>query len=263
MRKLSRREFIVAAGAGLATCLRGQAPGEADDIGRPNDDMVLIPAGVFLMGTREDDASKLARAAGYHVSWLSGEVPQHEVELPGFLIDKYSVTNARFAEFCRAAGHPPRSHWNGPTPPKDILDHPVTHVNRADAEAYARWAGMRLPTEAEWEKAARGSDGRTFPWGEEFRADACHWNREHTAAGPGTAPVTAHPGGASPYGVMDMVGNVAEFCADGPARSIAYIKGGCWLTEQTINLRPAARTMSGAANNALIFYGFRCAKDAP
>lgn len=259
MKKLSRRQFITAFGAGILVYTQSRAWGEMD---QTDDGMILIPAGKFPMGTRQAEAEQLARKYGYHPSWLSGEVPQREVELAAFQIDKYPVTNRQFAEFCQATGHPSRPHWNGPVPPEGLMDHPVAHVNRADAEAYARWAGKRLPTEAEWEKAARRADGRRFPWGDRFNPDACQWNRDHTAAGPGTAPVTAHPAGASPYGVMDMVGNVAEYCADGPARGVAYIKGGCWLTGEIVNLRPAARNMSGFANNASMLYGFRCAREA-
>lgn len=244
--------------------------------------MVLIPAGVFLMGTSLAETEALASQHGYHPSWLSGEPPQREVDLPDFAIDRYPVTNQQYAEFCQATSHPAPAHWGGSAPPVSILDHPVIYVSRPDAAAYAAWAGKRLPTEAEWEKAARGADGRTFPWGNVFDPDACNWNRNDTGEGPPTpsglevldndwnvalagenlrtTPVTAYPSGASPYGVMDMIGNAAEWCADPPG-AVAYIKGGSWLTAKIVNLRAAHRLMSGFDTNISPFNGFRCAKD--
>jgi formylglycine-generating enzyme required for sulfatase activity len=243
--------------------------------------MVLIPGGPFIMGTTREDAEALAREHGYHPSWLGGEVPQRSVEVAAFLIDKLPVTNERYALFVEAMGHRPPVHWGGKEPPRDLRGHPVVLVEKADAEAYARWAGKRLPTEAEWEKAARGPDGRRFPWGGEFDPEACHFDRgglvgrglsslpQHLAESLretsfwlplGTAPATAHPKGASPYGVLDLVGNAAEWCADSPGPGSAFIKGGCWLSASPINLRPAGRNMSGFANNRLAFVGFRCAK---
>jgi formylglycine-generating enzyme required for sulfatase activity len=223
--------------------------------------MILIPAGRAVVGTSPEQAERIARAHGYHPSWLSGETPARVVELPAFALDRFPVTNRQYAEFCRATGHPSRAHWGGPEPPAAILDHPVVCVNLADAASYARWAGKRLPTEAEWQKAARGEDGLPFPWGEMFIAEACCWDRGGLPGGPHTDPVDAHPGGASPYGVMDMVGNAAEWCADGPGPGSAYLKGGCWLTADPVNLRPAALNLSGFANNALLYTGFRCARD--
>ena len=258
----SRRTWIrtTAEGAAGCLCLASTSSGAAEAV--PPDRMVIIPAGPFLMGTTQEDAQRLAREYGYDVSWLGGETPQRRLELPGFAIDTYPVTNRQFARYCEATdARPPRMLWRGKTPPDRLLDHPVIFVDHATARAYAKWAGKRLPTEAEWEKAARGPDGRLFPWGSRFEPDACQWNRDRTDRGPGTARVDAHPGGASVYGVMDMVGNVAEWCQDGPGPSSRAIKGGCWLTEVIINLRPACRTMSGFPNNRSAFYGFRCAKD--
>lgn len=143
------------------------------------------------------------------------------------------------------------------------LDHPARYVTRADANAFARWAGKRLPTAAEWEKAARGEDGRLYPWGDQFVAEACQHDRGGGRPPGGPVSVKAHPRGASPYGVLDLIGNVAEYCADGPDSDTAYIKGGCWLTSASLNLRCASVGMSGAENNALDYLGFRCAKDDP
>ncbi|MEW6352776.1 MAG: formylglycine-generating enzyme family protein [Pseudomonadota bacterium] len=158
---------------------------------------VVIPAGAFLMGTDSVQSNDENR-------------PQHRVELPAYRIDKYPVTNAQYARFVAATGHRPPSYWeNGKIPAGQEL-HPVTLVSWYDAKAYAEWAGKRLPSEAEWEKAARGTDGRRWPWG-----DAMDPRRLNTYYNVGaTTPVTAYPKGASPYGVMDMAGNVSEWTAD-------------------------------------------------
>jgi formylglycine-generating enzyme required for sulfatase activity len=260
MESISRRDWMKVLGVGIAAstiCPAWAQPNATTGA----DDMVVIPGGPFLMGTTETQARQLAKRYGYDPSWFSGEVPQRKIELPDFAIDRYPVTNRQYAAFCKATGHAPRPHWNGPEPPEALLYHPVVHVNKADAEAYVKWADKRLPTEAEWEKAARGADGRLFPWGNEFHAEACQCDQRGSAQVPCTAPVTAHPSGSSPYGVMDLVGNAAEWCADGPGNGSAFIKGGCWMTQCPMNLRPASRTMSGFDNNATPFYGFRCAKD--
>jgi len=259
LRDMTRREWITATGVGALGLALGAARAEVQPVAPEG--MILIPGGMFLTGTSVEQVEELARKYGYHPSWFSGETPQAHVNLQAFVIDKYPVTNAQFAEFCAATGHARRPYWNGPEPPPRLAEHPVAMVNQADCTAYAQWAGKRLPTEEEWEKAARGTDGRMFPWGEEFDPEACQWNRARAPVTFATAPATAHPSGASPYGVMDMVGNVAEYCADGPGPGAAFIKGGSWMNEEIVNLRPAARNMSGFANNAATFYGFRCAKD--
>ena len=255
---LTRREWLFAAsltGVGLAALpLLAAQPTDEEE-------MVLIAAGKFLMGTSAEDAQRLARKYHCHVSWLGGESPQRTITLPAFRVDKYPVTNRRYAAFVAATGYRSPHHWLEGKPPGDVLDHPVVRVNRADALAYAKWAGKRLPTAAEWEKAARGTDGRFFPWGNRFNPRVCQHDRGGVIPPNGTAPVTAHPRGASPYGVTDMAGNVAEWCADGPGSGSAYVKGGCWLSASPLTLRCAALGMSGFDNNQLDYIGFRCAQD--
>ena len=156
------------------------------------------------------------------------ERPGRTVDLLPFLIDLEPVTNARFARFVEAAGYRTPALWSPPgwswraqngfdrplsftTPGFDAPEQPVAGVSWFEADAYARWAGKLLPTEAQWEKAARGPDGRRFPWGEELpHAGLCNFN---SAVGK-TTPPGAYPKGASPYGVVDMAGNVNNWCRD-------------------------------------------------
>ena len=155
---------------------------------------VLIPAGKFAMGTDLKNADAPSR-------------PQHMVDLKAYRIDKYLVTNAQYAKFIAATGHRPPSDWKNGKPQLGTLLLPVTMVNWYDAAAYAKWAGKRLPTEAEWEKAARGTDGRRWPWGNDMDP-----SRLNTYYNVGSASiVTTYDKGVSPYGVYDMAGNVDEW----------------------------------------------------
>jgi formylglycine-generating enzyme required for sulfatase activity len=196
--------------------------------------LVFVPAGEFTMGS--DDGN-------------SDEQPAHTVYLDAFAIDRTEVTNAQYARCVQAgACRPPGSsssytRANYFADPR-YADHPVIYVSWDDARAYCAWAGRRLPTEAEWEKAARGTDGRTYPWGDEWDASKANTSE----AGPGdTTPVGAYPQGASPYGALDMAGNVWEWVADwygedyyrespgenplGPASGTnRVVRGGSWAT---------------------------------
>ncbi|MEQ1743021.1 MAG: formylglycine-generating enzyme family protein, partial [Candidatus Nitrotoga sp.] len=136
--------------------------------------------------------------------------PQHTVKIPAFWVDKYPVTNAQYAKFVVATSHRPPLNWkNGKIPSGEAL-RPVTMVSWYDAAAYAKWAGKRLPSEAEWEKSGRGTDGRRWPWGNKMEPE-----RLNTYYNVGsTTNVNAYPNGVSPYGVMDMAGNVNEWTAD-------------------------------------------------
>lgn len=172
----------------------------------PTIDWVTIPAGAFVMG------STPSRRRG---AVLPSEVPQHQVAVAAFQMAQTPVTNAEYAAFVQATGHPPPSHWGSDAMPPGLAQHPVTHVDWHDAQAFCRWAGVRLPTEAEWEKAARGpapntDEARIFPWGNQ-RPDATRLNYRRTGKGMTTTPVTHYPRGASVYGILDMVGNVWEW----------------------------------------------------
>jgi formylglycine-generating enzyme required for sulfatase activity len=195
---------------------------------------IIIPAGPFLMG----------------------EKPQ-TVKLPEFRIAKYSVTNMEYFRFVEATGHRRPDHWlrDGSYPPK-LARHPVVFVSWEDAVAYTSWAGARLPAEAEWEKAARGIDGRIYPWGNEFMVENCNTSESGT---DGTRLVDAHPGGASVYGVMDMAGNVWEWTATNYENDEQWrvLKGGAWDYKGIKDTRCAFRVYfrPDFRNGAV---GFRC-----
>ncbi len=161
---------------------------------------------------------------------LDAELPQHTVYLPDFSISRVPVTNEQYKEFVDATGHqsistagiwlqndgtvaePRRAtpkHWKDARIPVGMEKHPVVHINWHDAQAFCRWAGVRLPTEAEWEKACRGTDGWLYPWGNE-PPTAVLCNFANGNAG-GIMPVGCRPKGASPYGVLDMAGNIWEW----------------------------------------------------
>ena len=136
------------------------------------------------------------------------EAPQHRVSCSAFRIGRTPVTNAEYQVFVDATAHQAPSHWPGATVPAGRELHPVTYVSFADALAFCRWAGGRLPSEAEWERAARGDDGRTWPWGDEPP------DGDRAVFGAtSTAPAGLHPSGASPFGALDLAGNAWEWTA--------------------------------------------------
>ena len=156
---------------------------------------VTVPAGEFLMGSSDSNDEK----------------PIHQVYLSAYQIARHPVTNAQYEVFVKATSHEVPSHWEGGKIPTGKENHPVVNVTWKDAQSFCAWAGGRLPTEAEWEKAARSTDGRKYPWGNEPPTmELCNFNNN---VGD-TTPVGQYPKGASPYGVMDMAGNVWEWVND-------------------------------------------------
>jgi eukaryotic-like serine/threonine-protein kinase len=241
----------------------------------PKDGMVqvYVPAGEFLMGSADSDADA-----------LSSEKPQHKVYLDAYWIDQTEVTNAMVAKCIKEGGgcvlpyfsnsKTRASYYSDP----QYANYPVIFLNWGAAQSYCTWAGRRLPTEAEWEKAARGTDGRKYPWGNDW--DAAKLNSSEK--GPGdTSAVGSYPAGASPYGALDMAGNVWEWVADWYLMSENYyttspsrnptgppsggdggdnrvIRGGSWH-DTPVGARTAGRNYIGSTyvvNNI----GFRCSR---
>jgi formylglycine-generating enzyme required for sulfatase activity len=164
--------------------------------------MVSVPAGEFWMGDE-----------------------RQRTHVDAFQIGKYAVTNAQYKRFVDATGHPPPAHWSDRDVPPGKELHPVVFVSWFDAEAYANWAGKRLPSEQEWEKAARGTDGRNYPWGE---WEEGHCNTREARFGD-TTPVGSHsPQGDSPYGCAGMAGNVWEWTAPRLLTVNPAVRGGSW-----------------------------------
>jgi iron(II)-dependent oxidoreductase len=224
---------------------------------RPQDDgeMVRVPAGEFTMGSNDNGEEK----------------PPHRVYLDGFHIDKYEVTNGLYRLFMAATSRAAPSYWNDEK--WNGAGQPVVGVSWHDADAYCKWAGKRLPTEAEWEKAARGTDGRKYPWGEQW--DASRANSDESKLGE-TVPVGSYLGGLSPYGAHDMAGNVWEWVADwydanyykqspernpqGPGSGrYRVLRGGSWYYDGAVNLRSASRYRITPVIR-YDFVGFRCAR---
>lgn len=156
--------------------------------------MLLIPAGPFQMGSRESESER----------------PQTTINLPAYYIGKEPVTNAQFRQFVHQTHYDAAGDWEAYSD-KWGPQAPVVNVSWADANAYCQWAGVRLPTEAEWEKAARGTDGRKYPWGNNWDSSRCRSSVGAPAAGPG--PEGAFPSGISPFGCLDMVGSVWQWCS--------------------------------------------------
>jgi serine/threonine-protein kinase len=243
---------------------------ESDAAQKIPKNMILIPAGRFIMGTDSE---------------FDNERPMREVYLDAFYIDKYEVTNAEYKKFVDATGHRVPSsnaleagpfNWHRGTYPPGKEDHPVVLVNWNDARAYARWAGKRLPTAAEWEKAARGTDGRVWPWGNRWEIDRCNIGESFLNS---TQPVYAFENGKSPYGCFNMAGNVMEWVADwysetyyrsspnrnppGPVDGTArVVRGGAWDSNISLYARTAYRNFM-PPNERNVSVGFRCAKDVP
>jgi formylglycine-generating enzyme required for sulfatase activity len=243
---------------------------------------VYIPAGTFRMG-------------GMDVRRAPNEIPEHDVTLDAFWMDQLEVTNAMYG-LCVSAGvcSLPQNLKSQRRPEyftdSEFKDYPVIYVTWGQAKAYCEWAGRRLPTEAEWERAGRGDDFRTFPWGED-KADGLLANFNMLVGD--TSRVGTYPAGASPFGVLDMAGNVAEWVNDfysfdysaalanpvnptGPATSSSFnrvVRGGS-LGDAEINIRVSKRSSVRGSNlsapqdstayvgDSSPRIGFRCAEDA-
>jgi len=229
----------------------------------PDPPMVSIPEGDFLMGANGADA-------------LEDEKPQHRVWLDRYAIDRHEVTTGQYAAFLVQEKVSPPWQW-GAVDPAQHHDRPIIGVSWFDAEAYCRWRGARLPTEAEWEKAARGSDARLFPWGNQPPTDgvANFGLGARFSYSQVLAPVQGYQSGRSPYGLHQMAGNVGEWVADwyganyyetsalknpaGPEGGLfRVVRGGSWSDLPKYLLTYGRSKLPPETRNS--YTGFRCAR---
>jgi formylglycine-generating enzyme required for sulfatase activity len=273
-----------------------QAPTAARDARAPltlaaDDRMVAIPAGRFITGSTPEERSAAyddyQRSAGNDTArteqWFEREAERHVLELAAYRIDLMPVTQAQFAEYVFAERAPApgideagwraegfaqdfasqvaRYVWKDGKPPDGREDHPVVLVSWSDADRYCAWRGAlrgekrRLPTADEYEKAARGDGGLAYPWGNVLEPDKLN----SAIAGPkDTTPVGNYPGGASPFGVLDMVGNVREWTAT-PDGDQMVVKGSSWADFGGVGRGATVDKQPKSVRHVVI--GFRCAAD--
>lgn len=236
--------------------------------GRDGTVLLLVPGGPFIKGSDGGDED---------------ERPSHTVVIPDFYIGRCEVTNAQFGRFVTESRYTPQGFWEDYAGAGKERN-PVVGITYQDALAYCRWAQVRLPTESEWEKASRGSDGRKWPWGNAWDKNRCNNGlmerpdlqkfRTVVRGGIGPMPVGMFPEGASPCGALDMAGNVWEWCSDlyAPYPGSAYkvkenekgfrvIRGGSWDNDPPDCLRGCNRLRFMPDRSFVI--GFRVARDAP
>jgi len=259
-----RSAAVLALAIGVAPCT-----GAADLV----PETVDIPAGEFITGSDRDEREMAyqldEQAYGHDVTrrqrWYESERDRHTRETGAFAITRTPITNEQYARFVAATGHPwpdvdrqtwdgyglihpyPRTRrhaWRSGDPPEGRERHPVVLVRYQDAERYAQWLSertgrsWRLPSESQWEKAVRGTDGRAFPWGERFDPSLLN---SHDQGPFDTTPVGAYPEGAGPYGLLDGAGQVFEWIAAPEDAARAWVKGGSWDDKGCGVCRPAAR----------------------
>lgn len=235
----------------LLVLLLALSAGAAPGVARDGSELLLIPAGAFVMGSDEGSPD---------------QSPRRVVDLPAFYVGRTEVTNRQFRRFLQAAGRPAPDTW-AEAAARYGEDAPALGVSWVDASDYCAWAGLRLPTEAEWEKAARGSEGRRYPWGSGWDPSRV----QRGAPGPGGS----HPAGAAACGALDMAGNAWEWtsswyegypgtqaCSDHFGRKYRVLRGGSWQLEDEAFFRTTDRGWS-LTTVRFAATGFRVAADPP
>ncbi|PIW33663.1 MAG: hypothetical protein COZ37_06120 [bacterium (Candidatus Ratteibacteria) CG_4_10_14_3_um_filter_41_18] len=225
-----------------------------------------VPASVTKMKEKEDEIPSemvYVPAGEFIIGWDKENRPV-QISTGAFYVDKYEVTNENYKKFIDATGHRPPKHpgkskydiWQGNDYPADLAKHPVVNVSWEDAAAYARWSGKRLPSEIEWEKAARGIDGRLYPWGNKFEENRCNAG---AFGRKGTSPAGSYSNGISPYGCFDMAGNVWEWSSTlyDTKHKWHLARGGSWADGEG-EITTVARSNPITASPT---GGFRCVKD--
>ncbi len=265
---MNRRSWLGGMLAGSLLCLCMVKPVVAED--KPPEGMVLIPAGEFIMGLEMDAIPGICDRLACMPKHLENASPARKVNLDAFYMDIYEVTNENYKKFVDATKHKVPESWEEEGYPAKKANHPVVWVSWYDAVEYCKWVGKRLPAEEEWEKGARGTDGRLFPWGSDFNKGNLNYQELMLDT---TTPVGKYPGGKSPYGLLDMAGNVWEWTA---SNYLAYpntkfedeffgkerfvYRGGSWFTE-SYDALSTFRDKS-TAESSYEDVGFRCVKNA-
>ncbi|MEX8522709.1 MAG: formylglycine-generating enzyme family protein [Leptothrix ochracea] len=220
-------------------------------------EMVLVPAGPFIYG---EEGRKLRQLLSdrLQAAWApnyASEAPRQTRNLPSFYIDRFEVSNARYSAFLRAqSGH--RASRYASYPQFNAPDQPVVGIGWSEAAAFCAWAGKRLPSEEEWEKAARGTDGRLWPWGDALN-EASFNGRSAGVYNP--APVGSHRSSDSPYGAADMAGNVCEMTATPWDATPKHVMRGGSFLNRLPDVRTTVRWATPDEDNGTQWLGFRCA----
>ncbi len=223
---------------------------------KDNSTMELIPAGKFIYGINKAERDSIIKSLNNPLLKIFDyEFPESEKFVHAYYIDKYEITNKQYAQFLKETGHRNPKYWtvrlyNQP-------DQPVVGIGWDDAEEYAKWAGKRLPSEEEWEKAARGTDGRIWPWGNNSSGDNYN-GKSHGSYAP--VAVGSFPAGASPYDLMDMAGNVYEMTTGIWGSTGKAMRGGSYLNSGAYT-RTMFRWAMDDPENGAEYLGFRCVMD--
>lgn len=228
--------------------------------------MILVSARKVIVGTSDTEQQELARRFDCHPTWLSDDLPRHEATVEDFWMDRFPVTNARYLAFVEATGHVRPSWWKrwGGAFPTEYASHPVVGLSAQDADAYAKWAGKRLPTAEEWEAAIAGTNRAPFAWGDAWPGP---WKHDQPVRIwwelPGTHPVGGGGCGRSVAGIEDFAGQVLEWVSNVSSNRgslFRLLKGASWFHKDPLSFRIA----SGAYANGIwqsAFSGLRCALD--